>query len=260
MNKPDHLSREHGDQFSDKSIVEHYSFRPAYTNDVIEFLSSCLNIPVMSVLDVGSGTGEISIPLSEKGHYVVGVDPSFEMTQVANDKNSNVLFVHSYIEDFISDSGFDLIVAANSIHWVDWTLAFPKFKSLAYKHTKIAIITGGDLVIAGLESDILDIIKKYSTTDNFKPYNVISMLENQRFIKNTNAYSFPVATVTQPISEYIASFHARNGFSIERMGVEKALRFDRELEAILLSRNILGSVTGKVNFKLTLADIDIPFD
>ncbi|MFQ3232027.1 class I SAM-dependent methyltransferase [Reinekea sp.] len=256
MTKPDHLSKEIGDQFGDSSIVDHYGYRPNYTAEVIDYLSHCLKIHAMSVLDIGSGTGEISIPLSKQGHCVVGVDPSKAMVKAAVAKGSKVSFVNAYIEQFESDVTFDLIVAANSIHWADWDKTFPLLKGLSKPQTKMAIVTGGDLIVDTINSEVIQLIQAYSTTKNFKPYSVVTILEDAGHIKNTVTQTMPIVEVTQKTTEYIASYHARNGFSVERMGEKLAKEFDNKLESLLQANGFPETVTGTVTFCVTLADIN----
>ncbi|MBU2865145.1 class I SAM-dependent methyltransferase [Reinekea forsetii] len=253
--KPEHLSKAIGDQFSDKSIVENYGYRPEYSSDVIQFLSDSLTISEMDVLDIGTGTGEIAIPLSMLGHRVVGVDPSLEMIKAATLKHSKVKFVHSYIENFVPKSHFDLFVAANSIHWADWEKAFPVLKSVSKSHAKLAIVTGGDISLEGLQRELLDLIQSYSTTQNFKPYCVINMLDQGGFIKNVVATEMAAVTVEQNINDYIASFHARNGFSLERMGPYLAQEFDDQLRSLLAKKGFLENIRGQVTYKVTIADM-----
>lgn len=258
MDKPNHLDRSVGDQFADKSIVENYKYRPAYTSAAIDFLSDCLGMDQMDILDIGSGTGEVSIPLADKGHRVIGVDPSLEMVKTATAKNSSVEFVRSYLEDFTTDTHFDLFVAANSIHWLDWSVTFPLLKSMARKHSRLAIVTGGDLVVDDIQKDLVGLIKQFSSTRNFKAYSIVDMLSEQGYIGNVNEQVMPVATVEQSLNDYIASFHARNGFSLDRMGSDNARLFDQALMQTLIRSGYSENVVGTVHFKITLADILLP--
>lgn len=253
--KPEHLSKAVGDQFADKSIVQHYGFRPDYTSEVVHFLSNALSINGMDVLDIGTGTGEVAIPLSELGHEVVGVDPSYEMIQAAKTKNSDVSFINSYIEEFESSKRFNLFVAANSIHWADWAIAFPVLKSVAHPGAKLAIVTGGDVAIEGLQNEILELVKTYSTTQNFKPYCVVTLLKEGGYIANPVTTNMPASAVSQQTEDYIASFHARNGFSLDRMKPHLAQAFDNELKDLLVEVGFSEQVTGQVTYSVTLADL-----
>jgi len=255
MTKPEHLSKAHGDQFADESIVANYHHRPAYTEAVLNFLSGCRGKSHLRVLDLGCGTGEVAIPLSLRGHSVVGVDPSAEMIKLARSKGTQVEFIHSYIEAFSYPSGFDLIVAANSIHWADWPAAFSVLASVAKPDAKLAVVTGGDLRVPPIAESVLELVKEYSTTKDFKPYCVVDMLREQGYLFNTTTERFANSPLSQKIEHYIASFHARNGFSAERMGLANAANFDHKMAQLLSVEGFVASVEGSVTYAVTLADI-----
>ncbi|UYO34532.1 class I SAM-dependent methyltransferase [Bacillus zhangzhouensis] len=64
--------------------------------------------PNAAIIDVGCGTGEISLRLAEKGHKVTGIDLSEEMLafaqQKAQAKNQSIQFLH---QDMREVSGFE---------------------------------------------------------------------------------------------------------------------------------------------------------
>jgi hypothetical protein len=55
----------------------------------------------------------------------------------------------------------------------------------------------------------------------------------------------PVA-FTQSVADYVESFHARNGFSRDRMSPEAAAAFDREAECLVLPFATQGLITLEV--------------
>ncbi len=71
------------------------------------------------VLDVGCGTGQSTIALTEIASSIVGIDPSTNMlTQAAPHPNIN--YCVSTAEGIpFSDTVFDLITSAQSFHWFD---------------------------------------------------------------------------------------------------------------------------------------------
>lgn len=102
------------ESFLHKDVAAAYRYRPPYPPELLDFLPS---IPEghSRALDLGCGTGKISIPLSARFAEVVAVDPSREM--VSEGKKA----------------------AGSSIHWMDQEALFPRLSAMT---DNIAIISG----------------------------------------------------------------------------------------------------------------------
>ena len=135
---------------------------------------------------------------------------------------------------------------------------FPLLKKLAKSPTKLAIVTGGDLVIGDLQEDILKVVKTYSTTRNFKPYSIVKLLQERGYIANPKAIELPGEALSQRSDDYVASFHARNGFSLDRMTADQATAFGAGIRKVLTDNGFESEVTGQVFFEVTFADIKTP--
>lgn len=76
------------------------------------------NKKVKRILDIGCGTGRLSIPLSEMGYKVVGIDTSKEMLDIAQGKvkkgNKNVFFKKTDMRNYKLKDKFDFIVNGDS--------------------------------------------------------------------------------------------------------------------------------------------------
>ncbi|KAJ6551724.1 S-adenosyl-L-methionine-dependent methyltransferase [Mycena capillaripes] len=93
-------------------------------------------------VDLGCGTGQATVQLLANDEHpgfksVVAVDPSPNMVQVAKESlpeqlKDRVEFRQSAAEDlsFIEDGTVDLVTAAQSAHWFDWTRAWPEFERI----------------------------------------------------------------------------------------------------------------------------------
>jgi len=65
------------------------------------------------VLDVGAGTGRLSVKLSEAGGSVTALDISEKMLEILHQKNKKIITVVGDAEDLpFSDDSFDIIVGA----------------------------------------------------------------------------------------------------------------------------------------------------
>src|SRR4051812_7191388 len=55
-------------------------FRPPYPAEAFDMIVDYLELePGSSVIDLGCGTGQVAIPMAQRGHSVWAVDPSAEM-------------------------------------------------------------------------------------------------------------------------------------------------------------------------------------
>lgn len=77
-------------------------------------------------LDIGCGTGNYTIRLSQMGVRLVGVDPSETMLKEARTKSDQVNWLHGYAEEIpLPDNSIDGAVATLTLHhWSDHETAF----------------------------------------------------------------------------------------------------------------------------------------
>ena len=69
------------------------------------------------ILDVGAGTGRMSIPLSKLGYQVTAVDASKEMLKVLNEKDTDhkIETCHSKLQDLSLDKNYDTVLCVFSV-------------------------------------------------------------------------------------------------------------------------------------------------
>ncbi len=84
--------------------------------DYYEKIFEKFNMKPHLVLDLGCGTGNITIPLSQKGCEMIGIDLSEEMlhiaAQKARDKNLDILFLNQDMTEFELYGTVDAIICA----------------------------------------------------------------------------------------------------------------------------------------------------
>lgn len=102
----------------------------------------------LKILDVGCGTGELSLLFAEMGHEVSGIDISIQMLKTAKAKaeacGANITFGEGDAENPPFDtSSFDIVFSRHLL----WTLPNPKtavknWNRVLWKNGKVVIIDG----------------------------------------------------------------------------------------------------------------------
>ncbi len=101
------------------------------------------NIKNNLVLDLACGTGTLTCKLAEKGYEMIGADASFEMLQLAREKNPDILFLNQSMEDFELYGTVGAIVSTlDSVNYL------PDIKSLrkVFKNCNNYLEPGGILI------------------------------------------------------------------------------------------------------------------
>lgn len=103
---------------TDQAELYHH-IRPGYQAEILPFLT--VDRPGLAV-DLGAGTGLFTKLLVDAGWDVVAVDPAANMLRVLAQHHPEVTTVVSSVEDLDTSPWLkraDLVVAAQSWHWID---------------------------------------------------------------------------------------------------------------------------------------------
>jgi SAM-dependent methyltransferase len=91
--------------------------RPSYPPEAIDWL---LSPDARDVLDLGAGTGKLTIRLVERGLDVVAVDPIPEMLELLSASLPDVPALLGTAEDIpLPDNSVDSVLVAQAWHWFD---------------------------------------------------------------------------------------------------------------------------------------------
>jgi ubiquinone/menaquinone biosynthesis C-methylase UbiE len=73
-----------------------------------------------AILDMGCGTGRLAVALAERGHKVIGADPSAGMMRVARGRpgSERVTWIDSDAKGLVLETRFDLIVMTGNVFQV----------------------------------------------------------------------------------------------------------------------------------------------
>src|SRR5690625_6027480 len=122
---------------TDQAELYHH-IRPGYQAEILPFLT--VDRPGLAV-DLGAGTGLLTKLLVDAGWDVVAVDPAANMLRVLAQHHPEVTTVVSSVEDLDTSPWLkraDLVVAAQSWHWIDTAQGDRKSTRLNSSHVAIS--------------------------------------------------------------------------------------------------------------------------
>jgi len=113
-----------------------------------------------NALDVGAGTGISSRQLADRGVDVLALEPDPRMAELANEKGIRTQTA-KFEEWDASDRTFDLVLFAQSFHWVDPDVALPKARRLLTRRGHLALAWNRLLPVTPSRSDFAPIYRDY---------------------------------------------------------------------------------------------------
>lgn len=119
--------------------------RPDYPEKMIQDIVRVCGIKSGTrILEIGSGTGKLTFPLLATGASITAVEPGVKLAAFLEKKVASVENVAVVNRDFESfsqrPSGFDVVVAATSYHWLEPGTRVGKIASILNDSGRLAII------------------------------------------------------------------------------------------------------------------------
>ena len=138
--------------------------RPDYPEALIDDVLAYARLrPTDFILEVGCGTGQATKSFAARGLQIVAIDPGPEMVRAARETLagfSNVKLDEATFEAWLANSSvFQLIIAAQSWHWVSPEVRFVKAAQLLSPEGSLAVFGH---VPAGLPPPLLEQVKQIS--------------------------------------------------------------------------------------------------
>lgn len=230
------LATNHGVRFQDESIVARYHLRLPYPQEAFDNLLSLITDIPRTILDVGTGTGDIARRLVEQVELVDAVDVSAAMLARAQDlpqgKHPHLHWICGHIEDVELIPPYSLIVVSDSILWLNWEIVFPRFANLLTPGGYVALLERNELPVPWSQG-LRDIISSYSTIQNYPTLHIEQALTESKLFRLQGTKDTAPINHWQSIPDYVASFHSRSSLSLDHMPPEDAANFDKRLYALV---------------------------
>lgn len=235
-------------------------FRRGYPQSFYNHLVKIFKLNGKSrALDLGTGTGQIAIPLSQIVKEVVAIDPDEEMLNegksLALKKGiSNIIWVKTRAEDLADELGFfDITTMGASFHWMEQDRVLEEVYKITNKGGGIVIVANTSSIHRNRGNDdwkdiVLEVIKKYlgekrragkgyfnETKDRYE-----DVLARSKF---TVLETFKDKYVQEWDVDNILGFLYSTSYAARRLFNDHVLEFENELRRNLLKLNKTGRFT-----------------
>jgi trans-aconitate methyltransferase len=187
------------------SVARAYATRPPYPAALFPALAQLMARTPRVVLELGCGSGDLTYRLAPLVDRIDAIDPSEAMLEIALARRTspNICLVQAAAESFVPQHKYALAVAAESLHWMDWSLVLPKLSRCLGHGGLLAIVPRR--VLRGLPwlAELEPLIARHSTNQEYqraeraadrRPANTWHRFESPRPVK--------VLTVTPQPTEH----------------------------------------------------------
>lgn len=254
--RPTHLNEKNSSRFKQQTIVNNYKYRIPYSQELFTKLKSFLleknSDAKLRALDIGTGTGEIAKEIATFIHHVDAIDASENMIVEAKKDSSyqNISWIHNKVENLSLDHRYDVIIAGDSIHWMNWDIIFPLFKKILSENGILCLVTRE--TNTQWNTELNNIIKKFSLIRDYERIEIETYLEKFGYWKIISQFKTRPRKIKQSVDDYIKSFHSRTSLSIEDMDLNDSKVFDQSIKEIVSPFVLEGSLSLETTSRMCL--------
>jgi SAM-dependent methyltransferase len=144
-------------------------FRPGYPEEVLTDLAELGGVgPACRVLELGCGTGQLTLPLAQRGCVITALDIGAEMAALAQKKLAGYPSVRIVVAAFeewpLPAEPFDAVVSATAFHWLRPEIRVAKSADALRPDGALAVI-GTHHIAGGDESFFVEVQACYERWD-----------------------------------------------------------------------------------------------
>jgi len=255
--KPAQWAGEHGSAWLDEETARAYVSRPPYPQATFDVLAR-LGARGGRVLDLGTGTGELARRLVGVAARLDAVDVSASMLSVArrlpDGDHPTIRWIEGGVESAPLDPPYDLAIAGDSIHWMDWNRLFARLHDVLRPGARLVVVTREDERTPWQDS-LRPLIARHSVNRDWKPLDVVEELKRRDLFRVEGRHSTGSVPVRQTLPEYLDLLHSRSALTRSRLGPDASRDFDDEVHAIVRSHLLDGWLTYPVSSGLVWGQV-----
>jgi trans-aconitate methyltransferase len=244
--KPAHLGPFYASQFQDSSVVAAYRYRPPFPIEVFDVLESLHAHRPTRVLELGCGTGDLTLGLLQRADRIDAIEPSAAMLAAARERigldAANVRWVPTRAEEAQLEGPYTLAAGAESLHWMDWAAVLPKVAASLADGAFLALVERATAATAW-DGELRELVQTFSTSQDYRPCDLVAELADRGLFRESGRRTTASSPFVQSIENHVESMHSRNGFSRDRMAADAATEFDRLYRELLERHSPGGMVT-----------------
>lgn len=255
-----------------KGTAYYYSrFRRGHPSFFFDYLIKVFNLNNHSrILDLGAGTGQITIPVAKIAKEVVAVDPDQEMLdegkkQAEKQNINNISWVNATAESLPNNIGFfDLTTLGASFHWMEQDKVLENIYKITNEKGGLVIVSDNSFSIYRNFSNeewknvVKKVVEKYLgkrrkaggsffkiSEDKFEDIINRSKFSNLKIYNKNYMREWTI--------DQILGFLSSTSFASKRLFGEKIQDFEKDLRSELIKLNDKGIFTEQVNLEALLA-------
>lgn len=235
--KAPQFTPENAARFQEQGVADVYHLRLPHPEGVFTKLESLLPDQACTILDVGTGTGDLARRMTTFADRVDAVDVSKPMLakgrHAPGGDHPRLNWIHGRVEDNDFQPPYGLITGGDSIHWMDWDIVFPKFHDLLAPAGFVALVSRSEKPMPW-QAKLTALIERYSVYRQYQPYSLVDGLVERGHFQPVGDYRTPLEPNRQSVADYVMSWHSRGGLARETMPAERIAAFDSGVHDLVM--------------------------